>query len=323
MQNIRATFAALLVSLCIAPAAQAQTWPSRPVKMIAPYAAGGAADTLGRIIADPLSLAFHQQFYVENRGGGGGLIGANAVAAADPDGYTFVISGIASMVVAPAISHNPGFDTMKDFTHISYLGGPPVVFIVHPSLKVNTYKEFLAFAKSSRTPIDYISPGTGTHGFLFAEDLARRENIKLTHIPYKGAGPALMDLVGGHVPFGSITLSSAAQQIRAGAVKALAVSSEHRLPNFPDVPTFKELGYDNMVAETWFGLSAPAKLPRTIVDPLSREVLRILDTPAVRQRLAQDEIVMKLMTPDEFTRYIASEIARYAPLAKSLNLTLE
>src|SRR5262249_22715255 len=134
MQTIRATFAALLVSLCIAPAAQAQPWPSRPVKLIAPYAAGGAADKLGRIIAEPLSRTFHQQCCVENRGGGGGLIGANAVASAEPDGATFVISGIASMVVAPAISHNPGFDTMKDFTHISSLGGPPVVFIVHPSL---------------------------------------------------------------------------------------------------------------------------------------------------------------------------------------------
>jgi tripartite-type tricarboxylate transporter receptor subunit TctC len=323
MRNIRATFAALLALACMASAAAAQTWPSRPVRLIAPYAAGGAADTLGRIIADPLSQTFHQQFYVENRGGGGGLIGANAVASAEPDGYTFVISGIASMVVAPAISHNPGFDTMKDFTHIAYLGGPPVVFIVHPSLRVNTYQEFLAYAKKSPTPIDYISPGTGTHGFLFAEDVARREKIKLTHIPYKGAGPALMDLVGGHVPFGSITLSSAAQQIRAGAVKAIAVSAENRLPNFPDVPTFKELGYDNMVAETWFGLSGPAKLPVGIVQPLSRDVLRILDTPEVRKRLAQDEIVMKLMTPDAFTRYVASEIARYAPLAKSLNLTLE
>ncbi len=324
MKSIAKTFAAAFAILGVATvAAQAQAWPTRPVKLIAPYAAGGAADTLGRIIADPLSQVFHQQFYVENRGGGGGLIGANAVASAEPDGYTFVISGIASMVIAPAISPNPGFDTMKDFTHIAYLGGPPVVLIVHPSLGVNTYKEFIAYAKKSPTPLDYISPGTGTHGFLFAEDLARREHIKLTHIPYKGAGPALMDLVGGHVPFGSITLSSAAQQIRAGAVKALAVSSDKRLPNFPDVPTFKELGYDDLVAETWFGLSGPAHLPGNIVQPLSREVLRILDTPEVRQRLAHDEIVMKLMTPEEFTKYVASEIARYSPLAKSLNLKAE
>ena len=137
-----------------------------------------------------------------------------------------------------------------------------MVLIVHPSLGVGP-TGFVAYAKRSPTPLDYISPGTGTHGFLFAENLARRENIKLTHIPYKGAGPALMDLVGGHVPVGSITFSSAAEQIRAGTVRALAVSAEKRLPNFPDIPTFKELGYDDLVSETWFAFSGPAHLPPT------------------------------------------------------------
>jgi tripartite-type tricarboxylate transporter receptor subunit TctC len=293
------------------------------VKIVAPFAPGGAADTLGRIIADPLSAVFHQSFYVENRGGAGGLIGAAAVATAAPDGYTFIVSGVASHVIAPAISANPGFDPVRDFTHIAYLGGPPVVLIVHPSLGITSYKDLIAYAKRSPKPVDYISPGTGTHGFLFAENLARRENIKLTHIPYKGAGPALMDLVGGHVLVGSITFSSAAAQIRARAVRALAVSSEQRLANFPDIPTFKELGYDDLVSETWFAFSGPAHLPADIVGSLNREIEKVLQGPEVRKRMAQDEIQTRLMTPEAVTDYIAGENARWSPLAKSLNLTIE
>jgi tripartite-type tricarboxylate transporter receptor subunit TctC len=313
---------ALLLGLAVG-SAHAQNWPARSVKIIAPFAPGGAADTLGRIVAEPLSNAFHQQFYVENRGGAGGLIGAASVAAAEPDGYSLVVSGIASNVIAPAISPKPPFDPMRDFTHIAYLGGPPVVLIVHPSLSVGSYKDFLAFAKRAPTSLDYISPGTGTHGFLFAESLARRENVKLTHIPYKGAAPALMGLLGGHVLIGSMTISSAAEQIRAGKVRALAVSAEKRLANFPDVPTFRELGYEDLVSETWFGLSGPARLPGDIVQALSREVEKILQTPEVRKRMAQDEIEIKLMTPEAVTQYIAGEITRWGPLAKSLNLTIE
>jgi tripartite-type tricarboxylate transporter receptor subunit TctC len=302
---------------------QANAWPSRPVRFVAPFAAGGAADTLGRIVADPLTSVFRQQFYVENRGGAGGLIGAASIASAAPDGYSFVVSGVASHVIAPAISPNPGFDPLRDFTHIAYLGGPPVVIIAHPSLGVASYRDLIAYAKRSPKALDYISPGTGTHGFLFAENLARREGIRLTHIPYKGAGPAMMDLVGGHVLIGSITFSSAAAQIRAGTVRALAVSSEKRLPNFPDIPTFKEMGYDDLVSETWFALSGPAQLPIGIVRSLSSAIGEILRQPDVRNRMAKDEIEVRDMSPERLTMHIAEEIARWSPLAKSLNLTIE
>jgi tripartite-type tricarboxylate transporter receptor subunit TctC len=302
---------------------QPNSWPTKPVRIVAPFAAGGAADTLGRIVADPLSGIFRQQFYVENRVGAGGLIGAASVAAAAPDGYTFVVSGVASHVIAPALSPNPGFDALRDFSHVAYLGGPPVVIIVHPSLAVASYRDLIAYAKRSPRALDYISPGTGTHGFLFAENLARREGIKLTHIPYKGAGPALMDLVGGHVPIGSITFSSAAAQIRSRAVRALAVSSENRLPNFPDIPTFKEMGYGDLVAETWFALSGPARLPADIVRSLSGAIGDILRRPEVQARMAQDEIEIRDMSPEQVTTHITQEIARWSPLAKSLNLTIE
>jgi tripartite-type tricarboxylate transporter receptor subunit TctC len=313
----------LVLSLCCLAAipANAQNWPTKPVRVVAPFAPGGAADTLGRIVADPLSAAFKQQFYVENRAGAGGMIGAASVATAAPDGYSFVISGVASHVIAPAMAANPSFDPVHDFTHIAYLGGPPVLLIVNPSHPAKDYKEFLAWAKASAKPIDYISPGTGTQGNLFAEGLARREGFQLVHIPHKGAGPALMDLIGGHVPFGSVTFSSAAELIRSGKVRPLAVSSERRLANFPDIPTFRELGYEDLVTATWFGFSAPAKLSPEIVQPLSREITRILQLPEVKKRMAQDEIEERLMTPEQFTTFLSGEVARWAPLAKQLNAT--
>jgi tripartite-type tricarboxylate transporter receptor subunit TctC len=321
MPRLRALLAAAAALACLAAgAAQAQGWPNRPVRIIAPFAAGGAADTLGRIIAEQLSTAFHQQFFIENRGGAGGIVGAQAGAAAEPDGYTLVISSIASNVISPVFNANSGYDGMRDFTHIAYLGGPPVVMVVHPSLGAKTYQDFLKVARAMKEPLSYISPGTGSHGFLVGEYLAREEGYKVSHIPYKGAGPALTDLIAGHVKLGTMTFSSAAEQIRAGRVLALAVSTEKRIPNFPDIPTFKEVGRD-LVAATWFSLSGPAKLPSDIVQQVSRETLKAMQTPDVQKRLALDAIESRLMSPEEFTKFIESEITRWAPLAKSLAAT--
>src|SRR5712692_1768335 len=321
MTKLRAALAAAAALLCLAGAdAQAQNWPSRPVKIIAPFAAGGAADTLGRLIADHLSTAFRQQFYVENRGGAGGIVGAAAGAAAEPDGYTLVVSSIAANVISPVFNANAGYDGIRDFTHIAYLGGPPVVMVVHPTLGVTAYKEFIALARASTEPLSYISPGTGSNGFLVGEDLARREGYKISHIPYKGAGPALSDLVAGHVKLGTVTFSTAAELIRAGKVRALAVSTEKRIPNFPDIPTFREAGPD-IVAATWFALSGPARLPSDILQAISRDTLNALQLPEVQKRLALDAIETKLMSPEEFTRFVEAETARWAPLAKSLAAT--
>jgi tripartite-type tricarboxylate transporter receptor subunit TctC len=322
MRKIRAIFAPLAAFLCLASGhVHAQNWPTKPVKIIAPFAPGGAADTLGRLIAEQLTTAFHQQFFVENRGGAGGIIGAAAGAAAEPDGYTLVVSSIASNVISPVFNANPGYDGLKDFTHIAYLGGPPVVLIVHPSFGVKTYKDFIAAARTSKEPISFISPGTGSHGFLVGEYLARQEHYKISHIPYKGAGPALTDLVAGHVKLGTMTFSSAAEQIRAGNALPLAVSTENRIPNFPEIPTLKEVGQD-LVAATWFSLSGPAKLPHDIVQAISRETLKAMQSPVIQKRLALDAIETRLMSPEEFTKFVEAETARWAPLAKSLAATV-
>lgn len=292
-------------------------WPAKPVKIVAPFAPGGTSDELARILADHFALAYQQTFYIEDRPGAGGMIGSAAVATAEPDGYTLIVSGIASHVIAPAFNPNPPYDGMRDFTHIAYLGGPPVGLLIHPSLGLNAYGDFLAFAKASPGVLDYTSSGAGTHGFLFGDALARKEHIRLNHIPYKGGGPAMMDLVAGHVRIATLTFSSAAEQIRAGSVRALAVSSDQRLANFPDIPTFRDLGYDDMVSTTWFALSGPAHMPPDIVASLNRETTKVLQQPDVRQRLTRDEIELKAMTPDEVTRFIAGEIARWSPAAKA------
>jgi tripartite-type tricarboxylate transporter receptor subunit TctC len=296
----------------------AQAWPTKPVKFIAPFAAGGTSDTLGRIAAEHLRDILHQQFYVENRVGAGGMIGSREVAAAEPDGYTFVVSGIASHVIAPAFSRSPPYDGLRDFTHVAYLGGPPVVLVVHPSLGVRSFKEFLDLARRTPGGIDYVSSGVGTHGFLFAEDMARREHFKLTHVPYKGSNPAMLDLIAGHVKIGAMAWSSAVEQIRAGNVQALGVSSENRLAGFPDVPTFKELGYPDLVAATWFSLAGPAKLPPDITHRLNAAVIEAMQEPAVQKQLAQDGIELKALSPEDFTKFVAAETARWAPIAKAI-----
>jgi tripartite-type tricarboxylate transporter receptor subunit TctC len=308
---------AILATLCLtALPAHAQDWPTRPVRIVVPFGPGGSADTLGRIVAERLSDSLKQNFVVENRGGAGGLIGSAQVANADPDGYTFVISGIASHVIAPAINANAGFDPIKSFTHVAYLGGPPIVLIAHPSLGAHSLKDLVAKAKTSGEARGYVSPGSGTLGNLVAEYWARKEGIRLEHIPYKGAAQAVTDLIAGHVKLGSMTWTTAHAQIRAKNVVPIAVSSAKRIPDFPDVPTFKELGYDDLIATTWFSFSGPADLPKDIVNKANQEIIKALDTPDVRKKLDQEAMETEKMPPEAFTRFVESEIGRWGPIAK-------
>jgi tripartite-type tricarboxylate transporter receptor subunit TctC len=297
----------------------ADDWPTRPVKIIAPFAPGGTADVFARILADHFGITFKQPFYVESRPGAGGMIGSLDVAKAEPDGYTLMISGNASHIVAPAFSPAPLYDGINDFSHIAYLGGSPVGLVVHPSLPVKSYAEFVNYVKKSPVPLNYTSSGIGTHSFLFGEELARTDGLNLNHIPYKGGGQAMIDLIGGQVKIATITFSSVIEQVRAGKLRALAISSEHRLPDLPDVPTFVELGHPNMVSSTWFALSGPKGLSREIVDRLNREVAVVLQLPDVQKLLAQSAIEVKPMSPEETTKFFEAETARWTPLARQLS----
>jgi len=313
----RKTFAYwLLVALAFgfAGPAPAQSWPARTVRIVAPFPAGGTADTLGRIVATQLTKSLGQTFVVENRPGAGGLIGSEFVANSAADGYTFVVSGVASHVIAPALAARPPFDPLRGFSHVALLGGPPVVFAVHPSLPAQNLKTFVAFAKARSGQVTYGSPGIGTQGHLTAELFKQRAGIDIVHVPYKGASIAVVDIVAGHIHTISTTLTTASSQIRAGRARALAISSAAPLPSYPGVPTFVQAGYRDLVATVWFSLSGPAGVPENIVDRLNAEVRKALQQPEVRERLQRDGIEANQLSPAAFGDYLSSEIKRWGPV---------
>jgi tripartite-type tricarboxylate transporter receptor subunit TctC len=305
---------AIGLAIAVGPLARAADWPARPVRIVAPSTPGGAADLFGRLMADHLTEMLKERFYVDNRAGGGGLIGAQIVAHAEPDGYTFVTSSIAYHAIAPAASQNPGFDPIRDFTHIAYMGGPPTVFVVNPALNVRSLADLAARARDQI--LDFVSPGVGTLGHLMVEEFARQAGIKLQHIPHKGAAQAMLDIIAGNVLFGSMTWSSAVGQVRAGKVIPIAVSSKARVPEFSDVPTLAELGYPDLVANTWYALSGPAGVPDDIVRKLNRAVAQVLELPDVKQRLDQDAVEREPKTPEELTAFVTREVAKWGPIAR-------
>jgi tripartite-type tricarboxylate transporter receptor subunit TctC len=302
--------------ICIqAVAASAAEWPTRPIRIIAPSTPGGAADMFARLLCEQFSETLHERCFVENRAGAGGLIGTAATAQAAPDGYTLTTSSTAYHVIAPVVNPNPGFDPLKDFTHIAYIGGPPNVFVVNPALGVRSLAELVALGRRGQT-IDYVSPGSGTLGQLLAEFFAQKAGIKLQPIMTKGASQGMMDLVSGNVNLGTMTWTSALGQIRSGKVIPIVVSSNARLAEFPDLPTFKDLGYDDLTAVSWFALSGPAGLPKDITQRLNATVASMLERPDVRKRLDRDSIETRVMSPEEFTQFVAGEIAKWTPVAK-------
>ncbi|MGZ5787566.1 MAG: Bug family tripartite tricarboxylate transporter substrate binding protein [Ramlibacter sp.] len=316
---LRCILSALLVFAAIPQTATAQAaWPDKPIKLMVPFSPGGSTDTLGRLMGQHLSIAFGQPVVIENRPGAGGMIGSQAVAKAPPDGYTLVVSGIASHVIAPAA---PGalFDPMKDFTHIAMLGGPPVVLVVNAAVPVQDVKGFIAYVSSKPEGINWASSGQGTHAHLIGETFRAANNLKMVHISYKGGGQAVVALLGNQIPAAFMALPSANQHILSGRLRALATTASKRLPEHPNVPTFAELGYPQLTARTWFSISGPAGMPKPIVDRINAEVRRGLQTPAIKQQLALESIESDDFDAATFTQYVKSEIDRWTPLAKSVS----
>jgi len=268
-------------------------------------------------VAQKLSEQLKASFVVENRGGAGGALGSELALKAAPDGYTLVVSGIASHVIAPLLPQGTPYDPVRDFTHIAMFGGPPAVLAVNPSMEAKDLREFVALAKAKPGALSYGSPGNGTQGQLVAELFKQRAGIQMVHVPYKGAAGAVTDLMAGHIQVISTTLTTAATQIRAGRVRGLAVSAPARLPDFPDLPTYAELGYPDLVATVWFSLSGPANLPGDIVSRLNAEVNRALELPEVRERLKVEGIVPSPMGAREFNAFVAEELKRWGPVVKA------
>ena len=299
---------------------RAPSFPARAIKIIVPFPAGGPTDINIRILAQRMGEDWRVPVVIENRPGANTAIGAQAVARAEPDGYTLIVSGMPSHVLAPAMNRNAGFDPVRDFTHIAYLGGPPNVFAVHNSSPVKTFKELLALMRAQKDGMEYVSPSIGSVGNMVAEYVAAREHIRLTHVVYRGGGAAILDLVAGHVKLGSMTLSTMREHIRAGTLRPLAISSAQRVPELPDVPTLVELGYPELVVRTWYGLSGPAGLSPQIVDEINTVVNKSMQLPKVQEQLAGEAIETKAMTPAEFTQFMQDEVNKWVPAVNAMNL---
>jgi tripartite-type tricarboxylate transporter receptor subunit TctC len=312
MKMIRALLVAAF-STIVSISAVAADWPTRPVKIIVPFGAGGQSDLVARLIAQSLSETFKQQFYVENQGGGGGAIASKNTAKAEPDGQTLMITGMATHVLAPALQKNIGFDPIEDFTHIAYIGGSPSAFVVHPSAGVKTFEEFITWAKNTPEGIQYVSPGVGSGGNSVAEFFASRADIKLVHVPHRGGNTAVSDLVAGHVKMGSLTWSTAREHVSAGTLVPIAVSSGEKVSGFPNIPTFKEKGYPDVVTTVWLSVSGPRGLPDEITKKLNEEVNRIIQLPHVKEHLERDAFDIRLMSPAEVTQLMKSEYEKWVP----------
>jgi tripartite-type tricarboxylate transporter receptor subunit TctC len=317
MRRTMALCALTLLGAPFAMPAAAQEWPQRAIRIVAPSTPGGAADMFARLLCDHFTAAFSQACTVDNRAGAGGMIGSAAAANAEPDGYTLTISSLAYHVIAPATAAKASYDPIKDFTHIAYIGGPANVFVSNPKAGMNTLKDVAEQARKAG-PLNYVAPGFGTLGHLLVEAFALKENVKTQLILTRGASQAMVDLVAGNVNFGSMTWTSALGQIRSKIVTPVAVSSGARLPDHPDLPTFKDLGRDDLTAVSWFSLSGPAKIPAPVVQRLNAEVAKLLARADVQERLKRDAVETRTMSPEAFTAFVESETRKWAPLARTL-----
>jgi tripartite-type tricarboxylate transporter receptor subunit TctC len=311
----------LLAAVLLTPAiASAQDWPTRPVRIVSPFAAGGTADILARMVADHLSSVFKQQFFVENRTGAGGAIGVQGVATSPPDGYNLVITNISMLVTIPVMNPKLVYHPTRDLTNIAYVAGAPVVVAVNEPSGIKSMGQLVALGKKLGKPLSYSSSGIGTNGHLLGESFGKLAKIDVVHIPYKGAAIGITDLIAGHINFGLPVLGSVASHLRSGALVPLAHSAGARVPEYPDVPTLKEVGYPDLTTTTWFSLSGPANLPRPLAERLNREVVAMVKKPDIQERIQRDGMITEPMSIAEFDKFIAAETARWKPVIEAAGL---
>ncbi|APV50911.1 LacI family transcriptional regulator [Betaproteobacteria bacterium GR16-43] len=307
----------------LASSAFAQDWPTRPIRLIVPFAPGGVTDTSARAVAEALSQRLGQQVVVENKPGASGNIGTEQVARAAPDGYTLVLGFDGTMVINPHVFKEMPFDTLRDFVPVSKLGDAGLLLVANPSLNVKSLAELLALAKTKPGPYPYGTSGTGGTPHLAGELLKQRTGLDLQHIPYKGGGQAVTDVLGGQIPLVFTAIASAQQHVKAGKLIGLGVPSALRSSSLPDVPTFIESGIPGFEAVSWVGIFAPAKTPRAIVDKLQREIAAALQTPAVRERYAVLGIDPVGNTPEQFTAQIKADLARWGEVVRAANIRVD
>ncbi len=313
----RRSFIASSLALAALPAHAQTPWPAKPIRLVVPFAPGGSTDVVGRVIAEYLGQRLGQNIVVENRPGKGATIGTSQVAKAPPDGYTLLISNIASFAIAPPLYGDLDYDPVNDFAHITLASFNPSVLVVNPSFPAKTLPEYVDYARANPDKLAFATSGPGSSNHILGVTLSQTSNIKLIHIAYRGAGPAMQDTIAGNVPSMFDSLPSAAPHIKAGKVRALAVSGAKRNPAFPDVPTMKESGFPNLVSYSWFGLSAPAKTPVAVVERLAAEMQVVLKHADVAKRWEDIGAESSTMSPVEFTAFVKDELAKATAAVKA------
>ncbi|MGZ8203066.1 MAG: Bug family tripartite tricarboxylate transporter substrate binding protein [Burkholderiales bacterium] len=326
---ISSRLSAVLIALTVVGAAAqepsasgAQAYPNRPIRLIVPFAAGGATDLLARELGQRLSDRWGRPVVVDNRAGAGGVIGLDAGAKAAPDGYTLVMCSSSTLILGPALGTKLPYDPIKSFTPITEAADIPVVMVSHPSFPARTLGELVKVAKAKPGQYSYASNGTGTTTHIAGELLNRVAGIELIHVPYKGGGAAINEAIGGQVPLLLGAVSTPLPHIRAGRLRALGVTSPKRLRELPDVPTFAETlpGFE---VRQWFGVCAPAGLPKAVVAKLSRELIDIVGTLSSNERVLRAGLEPMSSTPDKFAAYIRSELAKWTQLLREMKIQAE
>lgn len=314
---------AALVLMALASTADAQSWPAKPIRIISPYPPAGANDLLARIIAPKLSEQLGQPVVVENRAGATGNIGAELVAKAPADGYTLLMGQAGNLTINISLMAKIPFDPVRDFSPVTMVASTPNVLVVHPSLPVRTVKDLIALAKAKPGQINYATSGIGSPGHLAAELLNKSAGIRLVHIPYKGAAPALLDVVAGNAHLYFTSAVSAQPFIPSGRLRMVAVASAKRSPSLPEVPTVAEAGFPEFDVSSWWGVVAPASTPREVVIRLQTEIHRVIALPEIRAKLAEQGLDIATNTPEQFAAYIKSETAKWAKLIREVGVKPE
>ncbi len=324
--------AAAVAAWCVVPAsATAQTapgssagqpWPSQPIRIVVPFAPGGSTDLSARLVAAGLQERLGGvPVLVENRPGAGATVGSQQVASSAPDGTTLVMSNVASHAISPALYRNVRYDPVRDFAHVALVVSNPSVWVVNPRSELRSLADVVRIARGGRG-LDVATSGAGSSNHLLVVQFAALAHANLNHVPYRGAGPAMTDVIAGVVPMMSDSLPSAAAHIRQGSVRAIAMSSPARHPSFPEVPTFREQGFD-LVSASWFGLSGPAGLPPAIVERLNREVRAVVSTPEARARFAEFGGTPGDLTAGGYTEFVRAEVARWGPLVRASGASVD
>jgi len=303
--------------------AHAQNYPTRAITLVIPFAPGGSTSIVGRGIADKMSELLGEKVVVDNRPGAGGTVGTKAVARSEPDGYTLVLGYTGTLAIGPSLYKNVGYDPRKDFAPIGMIGNAPNSLVVHPSFPAKTVAELIAYAKANPGKISFGSAGAGTASHITGEYFARSAGITLVHIPYKGTGPALTDLLGGHIPMAFAPIPASHPSVTAGSLRALAVTSTTRSGLLPDVPTMIEAGLQGFDASLYYGLAAPAGTPRPVIDRLNKALRDALASAEVKKQLGNDGTEITPGTPEDYVDFIDKDEKKWSQLVKASGVQQE